>query len=516
MKLFGSKQFIRENYTIPNSDSDLVLKDVEFQYRSSYTISGISITFRGVKLGIIGKYWRTGVYSEPNVEAAIAFGFLPEDYDIDRGNYGQDLIDGIYSYYNPARFRSLRSGKLLASFYRELYRRVDHGYMHAKTTQAMIKELKAALQEKYDQPETPAGSIAYNVACDKDLKSSINGVLRICLLTGTMDHRNRMSHATYQNENVCIYNLTHINLNDYNLTLHGDYLLHPNEMVWNDEVHDISQGTCTCPTCNSEVPRTAIIAPSIECTRCEKQHYKIHNYSTRVPDLLKFKAKNVKPKQEPLYFGIELEYETSNRDKAAVKVGRLLKGHAIMKSDGSIRHGFEVVTCPATIDIHLDEFDKFFKDIPEELQIAPNVGMHIHVSKKPLSLFTIGKLTAFMNREINKRFIEFVAGRNSNSYCRLDSKRTVTFPWTNKSSERYNTLNLNNSQTIEFRIFSTPLTYDDFASKIQFCKALVDYAMPANLALPISEITNYANFIKWLQGNRKSYPQLAAKLKEFA
>ena len=187
-----------------------------------------------------------------------------------------------------------------------------------------------------------------------------------------------------------------------------------------------------------------------------------------------------------------------------------------MKSDGSIRHGFEVVTCPATIDIHLDEFDKFFKDIPEELQVASNVGMHIHVSKKPLSLFTIGKLTAFMNREINKRFIEFVAGRNSNNYCRLDSKRTVTFPWTNKSSERYNTLNLNNSQTIEFRIFSTPLTYDDFASKIQFCKALVDYAMPANLALPISEITNYANFVKWLQGNRKSYPQLAAKLKEFA
>jgi hypothetical protein len=187
-----------------------------------------------------------------------------------------------------------------------------------------------------------------------------------------------------------------------------------------------------------------------------------------------------------------------------------------MKSDGSIRNGFEIVTCPATLDIQLEEFKKFFDNLPSELQVASNVGMHVHVSKKPLTLFTIGKLTAFMNREINKRFIEFIAGRNENHYCKLDTRRTVTFPWTNKSSERYNTLNLNNSETIEFRIFSTPMSFDDFASKVQFCQALVDYAMPANLALPISEITDHSNFIKWLQGNRKSYPQLVAKMKEFA
>lgn len=515
MKMFGTKQFTRADHTIPNSDSDLVIQNKVINYRT-YEIEGIKIIFRGVKLVEMGKYWRSGLYYEPNLQAAIEFGFIPADYDVDISNYSLDLIDGIHSYYNPPRYRSIRSGKLLASFYRELYRRVDNGLYHAKTTRIMIDELKQELKDKYDKPESPAGSIAYNILCDEDLKNSVLAILRVDMFTGKINHRSNFSSFIYQNKHVSVLDCNSVDLSQYDLRRDGGFLLHDNEVIWNDEVHDITQGVCECPTCNQTVPRTAIVAPSTECTRCEKLHYKIHNYSTKVPDLLKFKATNVKPKQEPLYMGIELEYETTKREPASIKVGRLLKGHAIMKSDGSIRNGFEIVTCPATIDIHQEEFSKFFKDLPEELQVASNVGMHIHVSKKPLSLFTIGKLTAFMNREINKRFIEYIAGRNSNTYCRFDSKRTVTFPWTNKSSERYNTLNLNNKDTIEFRIFSTPMSYDDFASKIQFCKALVDYAMPANLALPISEITNYANFLKWLQGNRKSYPQLAVKLKEFA
>ena len=79
---------------------------------------------------------------------------------------------------------------------------------------------------------------------------------------------------------------------------------------------------------------------------------KIHNYSTRVEGMLKFKAKKVKP--STIYLGCELEYETNDRSKAQIDVGKLLKGHALMKSDGTIRNGFEIVTCPATMDIHLE------------------------------------------------------------------------------------------------------------------------------------------------------------------
>jgi hypothetical protein len=141
--------------------------------------------------------------------------------------------------------------------------------------------------------------------------------------------------------------------------------------------------------------------------------------------------------------------------------------------------------------------------------------MHVHVSRKPLSMLTVGKLTEFMNRPENKKFITYVAGRELNTYCN-QSGRTITFPITNERSERYNTLNLSNKDTIEFRIFSTPLTYEDFASKVQFCQAIVDYAKPCNLGAALKEQTFYQNFINWVMPQRKSYPELVSKLKEFA
>jgi len=37
--------------------------------------------------------------------------------------------------------------------------------------------------------------------------------------------------------------------------------------------------------------------------------------------------------------------------------------------------------------------------------------MHVHVSRKPLSMLTVGKLTEFMNRHENKEFITHIAGQ---------------------------------------------------------------------------------------------------------
>ena len=100
MKMFGTKQFTRADHTIPNSDSDLVIQNKLINYRT-YEIDGIEIIFRGVKLVEMGKYWRSGLYFEPNLQAAIEFGFIPADYDVHNSNYSWDLIDGIHSYYNP-------------------------------------------------------------------------------------------------------------------------------------------------------------------------------------------------------------------------------------------------------------------------------------------------------------------------------------------------------------------------------------------------------------------------------
>jgi len=299
----------------------------------------------------------------------------------------------------------------------------------------------------------------------------------------------------------------------YTFNERNDIWLRPDQFYHSGHVYNRSEvNIVECRQCGTEVVDELTIDGV--CHNCLDASFKIHNYSTRVEGMLKFKATRVRP--NTVYLGCELEYETNNRNRAQINVGKLMHGHALMKSDGSIRNGFEIVTCPATLDIHLEVFKKFYDNIPPDLKVEKNVGMHVHISRKPLSQLTIGKMTEFLNRDDNKQFIHHIAGRIDNNYARMESDRTVTFPWRNRNGGgRYNALNLNNENTIEVRLFATPMNYKEFASRLQFVQALVDYCSPAQSSLALKKQTHYESFMGWLSNRKRMFPELSYHLKEF-
>jgi hypothetical protein len=293
----------------------------------------------------------------------------------------------------------------------------------------------------------------------------------------------------------------------YDIWLTSEQFYHGGEIYNRSEV-DIVE----CSQCHNESVSELCIDGV--CHHCLDSSFKIHNYSTRVEQMLRFKATKVRP--NTVYLGCELEYETNNRNRAQLAVGKLMHGHALMKSDGSIRNGFEIVTCPATLDIHLDIFKKFYDNIPPDLKTEKNVGMHVHISRKPLSQLTLGKLTEFLNRQDNKEFIHHIAGRIDNTYARMSNDRTVTYAWRNKNGgDRYNALNLNNSNTVEVRLFATPMNYKEFAMRLQFVQALVDYCMPAQSSESLKKQTHYEAFMGWLSNRKRMFPELSNHLKEY-
>ena len=293
----------------------------------------------------------------------------------------------------------------------------------------------------------------------------------------------------------------------YDIWLKPEHFFHDGQ-IWNRDEVDIE----TCNQCSRESVTELMVDGA--CHHCLSDSFKIHNYSTKVEQMLKFKATRVRP--NTVYLGCELEYETNNRNRAQIGVGKLMHGHALMKSDGSIRNGFEIVTCPATLDIHLQVFKSFFDNLPKDLKIEKNVGMHVHISRKPLSHMTVGKITEFLNRHDNKDFIHSIAGRIDNNYARMSSERTITFPRKHRNgSDRYNALNLNNQNTIEVRLFATPITYKDFAMRMQFVQALVDYCMPAQSNESLKKQTHYEAFVNWLSDKRRMFPELCNHLKGY-
>jgi hypothetical protein len=98
----------------------------------------------------------------------------------------------------------------------------------------------------------------------------------------------------------------------------------------------------------------------------------------------------------------------------------------------------------------------------------------------------------------------------------MNSERTITFPRKHRNgSDRYNALNLNNQNTIEVRLFATPITYKDFAMRMQFVQALVDYCMPAQSNESLKKQTHYEAFVNWLSDKRRMFPELCNHLKGY-
>jgi hypothetical protein len=524
MRPFTKHSFKEADGVIPNLHPDFKFEIVEQAQtwsdrttkRHIYSVKGSAITSSST-LSVHNNEWyelfscdKNGGYVNFNIEIAKSAGLVGNRCSWDGW---EGCMDAIYYKSNPMIPYTV-TNKLRKAVWSQLKRRCNVDKWACSTASVELLNLVVADMQLRD-PLLSSEDV--NVLLrDKGLNTFV------CALSAQIAssyYKNRALFSDGRKDYHCSISLPYLGFHEDRDPLLGHVWLKEFEIIIHGAIfnrNDVVMGIC--PVCNNEFPEQLITDG--ECIKCSANRYKIHNYSAKAPDLLTFKAKKVMP--STIYLGIELEYETPNRDIARVAVGKALRGHAIMKSDGSIRNGFEIVTCPATLEIHLEEFKKFFSTFPAELSkskntmIFPddNTGMHVHVSRKPLSMLTIGKMTSFLNRKSNKEFIAYIAGRIDNHFARMDTSRTVTFPLMG-NGDRYNALNLQNSATVEFRIFSTPKNWSEFASRLEFCQALTDYCQPCQVSGPLSQLSEHTSFINWLKDKRKLFPELTSHLKGY-
>lgn len=515
MKPFTLEMFVTNNHSIPNLDESKFRFEINplDGFITLYTVNQDTSLTRIIEFS--DDSWYASVrYAD--LELAFQLGLIKSNNTRENNVLLRQILDYLYYSYNPIKYAS-NGGKIYKKTYKGLiYRLGTRWYVSSKVTHNLTKVVTQYIlnEMKRNFPELDETSQLWRKEINKIFEDRLNGHFVCCYLTGKILTTRNARHCRLSGKYCWIDRTIEPESYQYYYSENGNGYLLPNEYFWNGKVYDLTEGQVTCPDCGSAVPHAAFDTEENCCKICIENRYKIHNYTTRVPTLMGFKAKRVTPKT--IYLGCELEYETSDKLEASIKVGKLIKNHAIMKHDGSINNGFEVVTCPATLDIHLEEFKNFFSKIPSELSNGPRVGMHVHVSKKPLNYLTQGKITEFMNRSDNLKFIEYIAKRNLNRFCNHDVTRKISYPFTKTGySERYNTVNLNNQDTIEFRIFATPLTYDDFATNIEFCQALVDYCGPAQVSLSLKQQTYWEAFKNWVVPQRKVYPNLVNFVKGF-
>lgn len=282
--------------------------------------------------------------------------------------------------------------------------------------------------------------------------------------------------------------------------------------------------TCWCEVCEEYVHEDDWNSEYDCCQSCAEERaskliWSYHSHSFR-------KVGVAKPSENIFHKGVELEVENrsdviTNNDMA--RIIHNLNENLLFERDGSLEHGFEIITQPHT-------FEKFaeirWKDILESCSEngfrshnTSTCGLHIHYSWQFFGMTreeqdeNVGKVIAFYERNIDQmlkfsrrtwgEFQHWARGYDTNGdveVCKNCAK---------KGNDRYHYINMTNSNTVEFRLGRGTLNYDSFMAWNDFHDCLVRNVKNVSY----EDIDNYRI---WLDGIKEDTLEYLANRNCFA
>jgi hypothetical protein len=216
---------------------------------------------------------------------------------------------------------------------------------------------------------------------------------------------------------------------------------------------------------------------------------------------------------EKFFMGIELEVDgTSNQ---AVNLNGAIndvrekysENDVILKSDGSLNRGFEVVTQPMTMRYHIEKFDwnhitNACRDHGFRSHNTRTCGLHIHVDRTSMTLQQMVRLGYFVNAE-HKRFSK-IARREGVSYSRykdLSQGVTMTADSIARNDDRYEALNWQNSETVEFRMYRGTLKVSTILATIELTHAVCKFITKVSTGSLLNRKLRWKRFMNFMKKN---------------
>jgi hypothetical protein len=245
---------------------------------------------------------------------------------------------------------------------------------------------------------------------------------------------------------------------------------------------------------------------------CEEDGRLIHSYSDRIEVVFRFIRDGVRQSSRRVpddgkfltaVTGFELEVESVDGDinEQAELVIDELGDLVMLKQDGSLSHGFEIVTQPMSHEFLREGWDSAVLSRLAKLGARSaktrTCGLHVHLNKN----FFRGRETAVytLMRTLydNASQWQALAGRSDSTYASWGSAEfeaaralvvTRTVRQHNNASiygERYVPMNTNNPSTFEFRFFKGTLRPETLLARVEGIHALAQYSVamrPESLA----------------------------------
>ena len=265
----------------------------------------------------------------------------------------------------------------------------------------------------------------------------------------------------------------------------------------NSLCYECSRSYRRCPVCGRFIHKRYIVFDGMEyvCPECCSS---IDGFEEDYGDYIHPYSYKPSPKfhgnfQKDLLFGVELEVDSGGEDnRNAKRLLQIVNGEEeekfiYIKHDGSLSNGFEIVSQPATLKVHVNEipwrqaFD-FLRENGYESENTSTCGLHVHINRLFLGK-TYKRITTVEARilfffeyfweQIVKfsRRTEYEISRWCYRYNTTDYEEALLC----NQDNRYLALNFQNRSTIEIRIFKGTLDYEVFEATLRFVNNVVKY-----------------------------------------
>lgn len=228
------------------------------------------------------------------------------------------------------------------------------------------------------------------------------------------------------------------------------------------------------------------------------------------------------------FFGVELEMDEGGEDmdnaSELVEIANAKQDLAYCKHDGSLHDGFEIVTHPMTLEFHQSEMPwKVLLQRAAELGYrshqAETCGLHVHVNRDSFGRGAarqdacIARILYFFERHWEEllKFSRRTSSQLEQWAARYGYKdqpgEILDHAKKDSRNGRYSCVNLQNQDTIEFRIFRGTLKWNTLIATLQLvdwiCSVAVSFSDEEIKAMP------WTTFVSGCQG-----PELVQYLKE--
>ena len=248
------------------------------------------------------------------------------------------------------------------------------------------------------------------------------------------------------------------------------------------------------------------------CRSCYESNHSsdIHNYGYEPS--LNFQCADDENGEKFLpYLGFELEAgglsSASERNDVAETISDGEKTF-YLKEDGSIPdYGFELVSHPITLKRHRELDWKTIRktmsgngmrshDLGES-----SCGLHVHVSRNCLTSYKWLLIDWFISKYQDK--FETIARRRETHWARFKKSNglPVKDVYGKSSGTRYQAVNFENRNTVEFRLFRGTLKYSTFMATLEIVDALVHWARQLSISDILASKDAFRNFADYILAN---------------